>query len=125
MLSFSPGPAHPIGSDAAMGVPTAAQVRRYIVARRERNLMGEGLFSDPAWDMLLELFASSLEGQEVTVTVACNAAGCPPTTGLRYLRLMHDAGLIHRRDHWRDMRMKVISITDEGRDFVQTFLTRL
>lgn len=125
MLRFSPGPAHPLGNDAAMGVLTAGQVRRYIVARRERNLRAEGLFSDPAWDILLELFASSLEGQEVTVTGACNAAGCPPTTGLRYLRLMHDAGLIHRRDHRRDMRMKVISITDEGRDFVQTFLTRL
>jgi predicted transcriptional regulator len=125
MLRFSPGLAHPLGSDAAIGVLTAAQVRRYIAARRERNVLAEGLFSDPAWDILLELFASSLEGQEVTVTGACTSAGCPPTTGLRYLRLMHDAGLIHRRDHWRDMRMKVISITDEGRDFVQTFLTRL
>lgn len=125
MLRFSPGPARPLGADVSIGAPTAAQIRRYIVARRERDVLAKGLFSDPAWDILLELFASSLEGQEVTVTGACTAAGCPPTTGLRYLRLMHDAGLIHRKDHRRDMRVKVITITDEGRDFVQTFLTRL
>lgn len=125
MLNFSPGPTQPPGLDAVTGVPTAGQIRRYIAARREHTLRAKGLFSDPAWDILLELFASSLEGREVTVTGACNAASCPATTGLRYLRLMHDAGLVHRRDHRRDMRMKVISITEEGRDLVQTFLTRL
>ncbi|WP_336970073.1 hypothetical protein [Sphingobium aromaticiconvertens] len=88
-------------------------------------MLAKDLFSDPAWDMLLELFASSLEGQEVTVAGACNAAACSPTTGQRYLRLLHDAGLVHRRDQRREMKLRIVSITDEGRDFVQTFLTRL
>jgi hypothetical protein len=125
MLSFAPPTPGPHHSDPARQTPTIAQIRRYILARRKRDQLASGLFADPAWDILLDLFVSSLEGRDVTVSGACIAAACPPTTGLRYLRLMTEAGLISRKDHVRDLRVKIIELTEEGQSVVQTFLTHL
>lgn len=125
MLRVSLGVAQPLEHEIVASAATAQQVRSYIAARREHNLLADGVISDPAWDILLELFASSLEKRDVMVADACNAVGCPLTTGLGYLRLLQDAGLVHRKDQRRDMRTRIITITDEGRDLVHTFLTRL
>ncbi len=125
MLNVSPPMLAPSGSDTAREAPTAAQVRRYIAARRKRDQHASGLFADPAWDMLLHLFAASLEGTEVTVREASLVAICPPKTGVRYLGLMADAGLVNRKDHYHQSRAKIIEITSEGQDLVLTFLTHM
>lgn len=125
MLRFSPGTAQSFESESVGSAVTAQQVRSYVAARREHKLLADGGISDPAWDILLELFASSLEKRDVMVADACHAVGCPLTTGLRYLRLLQDAGLVRRKDQRRDMRTRIITITDEGRDLVQTFLNQL
>jgi hypothetical protein len=54
-----------------------------ICARRLRErLLPAGLFADPAWDMLLDLYAAEIEEQPVSVTSACIAAAAPATTAL-------------------------------------------
>ncbi|MDX3901591.1 MAG: MarR family transcriptional regulator [Sphingobium sp.] len=125
MLNVSPPTAAPPHSDSAREAPTAAQVRRYLAARRKRDQHASGLFADPAWDMLLHLFAASLEGTQVTVREASLVATCPPKTSLRYLGLMAEAGLIGQKDHHHESRAKIIEITSEGQDLVLTFLTHM
>ncbi|MBV2150926.1 ArsR family transcriptional regulator [Sphingobium sp. AS12] len=45
-----------------------AALARYIEARRARaTLLGQNLFSDPAWDMLLLLYQAGLEGRALTL----------------------------------------------------------
>ncbi len=54
---------------------TARDVREVIRARRLRDQFFErGLFEDPAWDMLLDLFAAELEQTQVSVSSLCIAA---------------------------------------------------
>jgi len=91
---------------------TAATVRGAIRARRLRDqYFATGLFADPAWDMLLDLFAARLEGMTVSVSSLCIAAAVPPTTALRWITAMTDAGLLMRREDPSDRRRAFIILT--------------
>jgi hypothetical protein len=62
---------------------------------RARHLPAD-LFAEPAWDILLHLYATAAEGGTTGFRNACRAASVPPTTGLRYLAAMADRGLLCR-----------------------------
>lgn len=98
---------------AVSGATTAAHVRTLIRARRvrERYLPAE-IFSDPAWDMLLDLTAARLESHRVSVSSLCIAAAVPTTTALRWIRNLCDAGLFERHNDPDDARRAFISLAD-------------
>jgi hypothetical protein len=75
----------------------AADLRNMIKLRRLRDrFFDSALFADPAWDMLLDLMAARLEQVQVAVSSLCIAAAVPPTTALRWIKSMTDAGLFER-----------------------------
>lgn len=106
---------HPAPSSAAAALPDARLVRRIIRQRqlRARFLDGE-IFADPAWDMLLDLTASRVEGKRVSVTSLCIAAAVPPTTALRWIGQMVEAGLFVRVNDDTDRRRAFIALSDEA-----------
>jgi hypothetical protein len=106
---------HPAPSSAAAVLPDARLVRRIIRQRqlRARFLDGE-IFADPAWDMLLDLTASRIEGKRVSVTSLCIAAAVPPTTALRWIGQMVEAGLFVRVNDDTDRRRAFIALSDEA-----------
>ena len=94
--------------------------------RRTRDAyMSEGLFGEPAWDILLDLFASQAEGRMVPVSSACIAAAVPPSTALRYIAEMERRGLIKRAPSAQDRRSYHLTLTDEGRAHMEALLKRL
>ncbi len=102
----------PPTDDSAPVEITAATVRGAIRARRLRDqYFADGLFADPAWDMLLDLFAARLEGLTVSVSSLCIAAAVPPTTALRWITAMTDAGLLMRREDPSDRRRAFVTLT--------------
>lgn len=106
---------HPAPSPAEATLPDARLVRRIIRQRqlRARFLDGE-IFADPAWDMLLDLTASRIEGKRVSVTSLCIAAAVPPTTALRWIGQMVEAGLFVRVSDDNDRRRAFIALSDEA-----------
>src|SRR3546814_4807658 len=62
---------------------------------REQYFPAE-MFADPAWDMLLDLYAARLDRQPVAVSSLCIAAAVPATTALRWINTMTDAGIFLR-----------------------------
>ncbi|WP_260924715.1 MarR family transcriptional regulator [Novosphingobium sp. 9] len=94
-------------------LPEARVVRRVI---RQRQLRGRfidaALFADPAWDMLLDLTAARAEGGRVSVTSLCIAAAVPPTTALRWIGQMVEAGLFVRTCDDADRRRAFIELSD-------------
>jgi DNA-binding transcriptional ArsR family regulator len=93
----------------------ATTVRGAIRARRMRDpFFPGGLFADPAWDMLLDLFAARLEGSSVSVSSLCIASAVPPTTALRWITTLTDAGLVMRREDPSDRRRAFIILTARG-----------
>lgn len=101
---------------------TASEVRAAIRSRRLREqFFAETLFGDPAWDMLLDLFAAALEQRQVSVSSLCIAAAVPPTTALRWIGTMHDAGLFERCADPSDRRRAYIALSQKGLDGMRNY----
>ena len=105
--------APPPASDAAE--VTARDIRETIRARRLRDqYFGNGLFEDPAWDMMLDLFAAELERAQVSVSSLCIAAAVAPTTALRWIARMTEAGLFERQPDPFDRRRAFLGLSDRA-----------
>lgn len=98
-------------------LPDARLVRQMLRHRRARAKLFDGeLFADPAWDMLLDLTAARVEHARVSVTSLCIASGVPPTTALRWIGQMVDAGLFERVEDDADRRRAFIALSDKAAD---------
>ena len=98
-------------------LPDPRLVRRIIRQRQLRARFFDGeLFADPAWDMLLDLVAARVEHTRVSVTSLCIASGVPPTTALRWIGQMTEAGLLERVKDDSDRRRVFIGLTARATD---------
>lgn len=105
------------GDIGAVTPPDPRRIRNLIQLRRLRDrFFDAGLFADPAWDMLLDLAASRLEGRSVSVSSLCIAAAVPPTTALRWIRMMTDQNLLVRRADAADARRMFVDLADHAFD---------
>lgn len=103
----------------------AVAARRYLKLRRQRDELCPGLFEDPAWDILLDLYAAKVEARIIYVTSACIAASVPPTTALRMISRLVDLQWISQSADRVDGRRKVVAITSSGENVVKRFLCSL
>jgi hypothetical protein len=103
-----------------------ADIRAVIRARRLRSqFFATDLFADPAWDMLLDLFAAGLEKRRVSVSSLCIAAAVPPTTALRWIGTMHDAGLFGREADPGDRRRAYIVLSEKAQQGMRAYIGAL
>lgn len=79
------------------------------------------LFSDPCWEMLLDLYDGHVAGAEVTVTSLGAASGVPLTTALRRMDQLKAHGLIERAEDIEDKRRTIVRLTPTGLDAVEGF----
>jgi hypothetical protein len=99
------------------------EVRRAIRARRTRDqFFAAGLFEDPAWDMLLDLFAAELEGVRVSVSSLCIAAAVAPTTALRWITKMTDMGLFLRQPDPQDRRRAFMALSAQASEAMRGYM---
>lgn len=102
----------------------ANDIRAVIRARRMRaQFFADELFADPAWDMLLDLYAAQLEDRRVSVSSLCIAAAVPPTTALRWIGTLHDAGLFERRADPSDRRRAYVALSTKGLRAMREYVT--
>jgi DNA-binding MarR family transcriptional regulator len=100
----------------------AGAVRAFIRARRLRDQYFESeLFADPAWDMLLDLYAARLEKQRVAVSSLCIAAAVPATTALRWIKTLTDLGLLVRAADPQDGRRVYIELSANAAARMESF----
>ena len=94
---------------------SAVDVRAILKVRaaRKEHFPAE-LFADPAWDLLLELYAVELGQQKVSVSNLCLTAGVPATTALRWIGNLERAGLIVRNDDLFDRRRVWVRLSQAG-----------
>lgn len=81
--------------------------------RRARHLPSR-LLGEPAWDILLDLYAAACKGQAVSVSNACLAADAPASTALRWLNNLAVEGLIERVPDPADARRHYVRLTAFG-----------
>ena len=111
---------------ARPALPDPRLVRRIIRQRQLRARFFDGdLFGDPAWDMLLDLTAARAEHARVSVTSLCIASGVPPTTALRWIGQMSEAGLLERVEDETDRRRAFITLTDKAADNMARYFAEI
>jgi DNA-binding MarR family transcriptional regulator len=99
------------------------EVRAAIRARRLRDqFFEEGLFEDPAWDILLDLFAAELERAQVSVSSLCIAAAVAPTTALRWIAKMTETGLLVRVPDPFDRRRAFMELSSGASEAMRGYL---
>lgn len=93
--------------------------------RRERGtLFGESdLFGEPAWDILLDLYIAHGERKDVSVSSACIGSAAPPTTGLRWLGVLADQGLVEREHDPEDQRRVLVYLTERALDAMDAYFS--
>lgn len=94
---------------------TEQYVRAVLKLRRSRDrFFGAELFADPAWDILLELFAAEMGQRRMSVSSLCLGAAVPPTTALRWIKTLEEKGMIRRTADPMDGRRVFVSLSDEA-----------
>lgn len=93
----------------------AKWVRNVLRARARRcDFIRPKLFTDPAWDMLLALYAAELEQVRLTIAGLTRASRLPATTALRWMDALLREGLIQRKNDPLDGRQIFVELSPEG-----------
>jgi CheY-like chemotaxis protein/DNA-binding MarR family transcriptional regulator len=99
----------------------AALANLRTIRRARTEHFPSDLFSDPCWEMLLDLYDARLAGAEVTVTSLGAASGVPLTTALRRMEELQRHDLIVRTEDAGDKRRTIIRLTAPGLQAVESF----
>jgi hypothetical protein len=101
-----------------------AYVRSVIRLRRLRDhfFNRKDLFADPAWDMLLDLFAARLEGQTVPVSSLCIASAVAPTIALRWIDSLSKQGMFVRTADPSDGRRVRVQLSEGAADLMEQYI---
>ena len=101
-------------------------IRQGLLARAQRGrFFNPRLFADPAWDMLLELYAASLTERRMTVSRLAERSGVPLTTALRWIATLEEEELIDREADRFDRRRIFLCLTDKGRSAMSAYFDDL
>jgi DNA-binding MarR family transcriptional regulator len=99
-----------------------ARAKLHYKSRRKRELIfgSNDLLGEPAWDMIVDLFIASEEGNRVSVTSLCVASAVPTTTALRWISILENEGIIFRVADETDARRFFLFLSEDARDRVRS-----
>lgn len=101
-------------------------LRNLLRARAARKeFFKADLFSDPAWDMLLELYTAEVEQRRISISGLADATGVPGTTSLRWIAALQKQGLISREADPFDGRRVFVTLTPGGLHAIRSYLDSL
>ncbi|WP_225204587.1 winged helix DNA-binding protein [Novosphingobium huizhouense] len=92
--------------------------------RRRRDAANpvKGLFGEPGWDILLDLYLARHRNEDLQVSSVCIEAGVPSTTILRWIARLEREGLVYRADDRGDARRRYVRLTPDGYGLMQRVL---
>lgn len=101
-------------------------IRRIQKARSARaTFLKRDLFADPAWVMLLELYACELGHKRVDVSSLCVASNVPATTALRWIRQLEQDSLARRENDPSDCRRQWVKLTPTGSSALRRYFATI
>ena len=99
------------------------KARQILALRRKRfRRFSSAMFSEPAWEMLLNLYAAEGAGR-LTVSGLTLHAGSSKATALRWIDYLEHQGLIEREAHPTDQRVAFVKLTEEGKETLGDYLS--
>lgn len=113
------------GADSAEVAKALAVAKRLYAVRRQRDRVfgaTADVFRDPAWDMMLELFAAGIEGRQISVSSAAYVACIPQTTAIRLVDQLVARKLLRRAADPHDGRRTLLALTPMANEMMRRFL---
>ncbi len=100
--------------------------RTYADRRKREAILGNAhLLGEPAWDILLDLYIATGEGHEVSVSSACIGSAAPATTGLRWLGVLQEQGLVERFNDPTDQRRVLVKLSPLGLERMEIYFAEV
>ncbi|AMK23191.1 MULTISPECIES: winged helix DNA-binding protein [Sphingomonadaceae] len=118
---LSPAPNDPVSHPAYLEGVRIAHLFLSALRLRE-DIFGEGLFADPAWDILLDLHGAEAREENVNVTSFSPMA---PSTSARWAQILSKKGLVVRTRDPKDRRRIHLRLTPQGRALMRTYFDTL
>lgn len=87
---------------------------------RDKHL-GDDLFADPAWSMLLDLAIAGIEKRKTSITSLCIASGVPAGTALRWIRVMTENGILVRSNDPLDGRRIFVELAPTTAEAMEAY----
>jgi DNA-binding MarR family transcriptional regulator len=113
-------------SDTEQDEYLVEMIEKYFENKRLRYIIiSQDLFSDPYWDILMELFYARLRGKNVTVSAVATAGNMAQTTGLRYLDSLLAMEYIYRERDDCDGRKVFIKISEKPFLLMKEYFIRI
>lgn len=98
----------------------------YAIRRRRDAAAGiGGLFGEPGWDILLDVYIAQKSRRAIQVSSVCIEAGVPSTTILRWLARLETEGLVYRTSDNVDGRRRYVRLTEAGEALMHRVLSEL
>lgn len=85
----------------------------YTIRRTRDRFFPDDLFSEPAWDILLLLYGVEQSQERLSISAVCASVGAPPTTVLRWIDKLEQAGMLVRQKHPTDRRINWLRLSDD------------
>lgn len=112
------------GEGVFLNKHSLVSIAKQVIANRRRRheIFGSAMFGEPAWDMLLLLYALDA-GARQTLGRLSDMSGTTKTTALRWMDYLEQEQLVRREAHPTDRRAAFLEITEKGRDAVELYLS--
>lgn len=99
------------------------EAKALLSGRRRRGQCFKGVrFSDPSWDMILELYVAQTEGGTIAVSQLCTLSGGSTTTALRHIELLEALGYVQRASDPADRRRAYVTMLPRLQSAVEDWL---
>ncbi|MES2902955.1 MAG: hypothetical protein V4696_02100 [Pseudomonadota bacterium] len=111
--------AHPAGSSGSADI--AKELGLVLEARSRRaKFLPLQVFSEPAWDMLLQLYAAHVAGRRISIENLCALSAAPASIAMRWLNSLVDLGLAEKTLCGNDPP-SLVQLTRTGLDAMDSY----
>jgi hypothetical protein len=93
--------------------------------RRRFAFFDSGMFGEPAWDMLLQLYEAEYARERLTAGGLVVLTATPPTVGLRWMRHLMNEGLAAASPGGAALSLSAVRLLPKGRELLDRYLTEV
>ena len=101
-------------------IETARELLR--IRHRRIDVFGKAMFREPAWEILLNLYAEQ-DGVRFTIGKLAQKSGTPLTTALRWIDYLEKRRFVRRELNPTDARAFFVELTDAALSALDVFLS--
>lgn len=92
---------------------------------KARHDLFPGVFSDPSWDLLLNIHLAEREGRRLSVSEACRTSSLVATVALRAIANLSERGVILRITDDKEPKRIYLRLSNETRQKLTRWLDEL